>query len=670
MTDKLLDIFLAEAQDLIVEIEKALLLLEQNEHDLNAISAVFRAMHTLKGSAGMFGFESVSAITHHLENIYQDIRDGAVEMSAPVLEVTFKTLDHLRALMSDPHLKDSNNRENHAALLAAILDQQQRSDSTHPIAKNSAPPTTHTEEHTYYVYLLPHDHVIKNGTNVLYLVDDLLALGQGLSFPFFYKLPELNDLVPDASHIGFEVVLSTTKSEQDIHEVFLFVDTDCDITITRLAEGNKIAALRKKESKQTHRSSPIGVEGFRALLAGNKRESVAEKVKSVSGSGYATSVRVSGERLDELMNLVSELVTTQARLSLFSNDNHSPELSLISEHIEKITRRLRDNAFTMSLVPLENMVVRFQRLVNDLSKELNKEIVFKTEGTDTEIDKSIIEKLTDPLLHLLRNSIDHGIETPAERIAKGKPAKGTVYVRSHYSGAHVVIEIGDDGAGLDLDRIREKAVAKGLIDGRTHLEDAELVQLIFLPGLSTAEKITGVSGRGVGMDVVKRNISDIRGEIDVVTKKDKGTSFIITLPLTLSILDGLLVKIGDTDFILPLTAVAKCYEVETTQLESTYNQWMNLDGKRIPFFHLRNDFGITDHKPLHSQVITVTHNGAPVGLAFDKIEGEYQAVLKPLGEFYRGQHEFSGATILGNGHVALVLDPHKLITKLNTLHKN
>lgn len=665
MTDKLLDIFLAEAQDLIVEIEKALLLLEQDERDQNAISAVFRAMHTLKGSSGMFGFESVSAITHHLENIYQDIRDGAVEMSAPVLEVTFKTLDHLRALMSDPHLKDSNNRENHANLLAAILDQQQKSDPAQPVVKINAP-SSGNEAHTYYVYLLPHDHVIKNGTNVLYLVDDLLALGEGLSFPFFHKLPELNDLAPDASHMGFEVILSTATPEQDIHEVFLFVDSDCNITITRVAEGNKIATLHKKELNQIPRSSPLGIEGFRALIAGNKRESVAEKVKNA----YATSVRVSGERLDELMNLVSELVTTQARLSLFSNHNASPELAIISEHIEKITRRLRDNAFTMSLVPLENLVVRFQRLVNDLSKELNKEIVFKTEGTDTEIDKSIIEKLTDPLLHLLRNSIDHGIETPAARIAKGKPAKGTVHVRSYYSGANVVIEIGDDGAGLDLDRIREKAVAKGLIDGRTHLEDSELVQLIFLPGFSTAEKITGVSGRGVGMDVVKRNISDIRGEIDVVTKKDKGTSFIITLPLTLSILDGLLVKIGETDFILPLTAVAKCYEVETTQLESTYNQWMTFEGRRIPFFHLRNDFGITDHKPRHSQVITVNHNGAPVGLAVDKIEGEYQAVLKPLGDFYRGQHEFSGATILGNGHVALVLDPHKLIAKLNTLHKN
>jgi two-component system chemotaxis sensor kinase CheA len=364
------------------------------------------------------------------------------------------------------------------------------------------------------------------------------------------------------------------------------------------------------------------------------------------------------------MNLVSELVTTQARLSLFSNSNSSNELSAITENIEKITRRLRDNAFTMSLVPLESIAVRFQRLVSDLSKELKKEIEFKTEGLDTRIDKSIIEKLTDPILHILRNCIDHGIEDKATRASHNKSIKGCVTLRSFYSGSHVIIEISDDGAGLSTEKIKSKAIAQGLISADTQLSERELTDLIFVPGFSTASAITGVSGRGVGMDVVKRNITDIRGEVEVKSTTGKGSTFIIKLPLTLSIVDGLLVKIGAIDFVLPLSAVTKCYEVETHTLESTFNHWVTLDGKRTAFLYLREAFNIQNEKPTYSQLINVPFNNTTVGLAVDKIVGEYQAVLKPLGKFYHDQDEFSGATILGDGTVALVLDTNKLINKL------
>jgi two-component system chemotaxis sensor kinase CheA len=288
---------------------------------------------------------------------------------------------------------------------------------------------------------------------------------------------------------------------------------------------------------------------------------------------------------------------------------------------------------------------------------------------ETKIDKSIIEKLNDPILHILRNSIDHGIESPDERLKSGKATRGMVKIKSYYSGASVVIEISDDGAGLNLQKIKEKAVKQGLLDSNTPLSEKELTDLIFVPGFSTAAAVTGVSGRGVGMDVVKRNISDIRGEIEISTSAGKGTTFIIKLPLTLSILDGLLVKIGETDFVLPLSSVAKCYEVETKKLESSYNQWITLDGKRTPFLYLRKDFGIEENKPAFSQIINVPFNGSHVGLAVDKIEGEYQAVLKPLGQYYQHQDEFSGATILGNGTAALVLDTNKLIRKLTNDQK-
>jgi two-component system chemotaxis sensor kinase CheA len=670
MIDKLQESFLAEAQELIVDMEKGLLLLEADLHNKEGISAIFRSMHTLKGAAGMFGFNLVSEITHHLENIYQDIRDDKGLMNELILRTTFRTLDHLKVLLQHDVTHSPEVMEVHSSLQKEIKALSWISD-TH-LQVTSPEEKKEKTECTYYVNVLPKSNILKNGTNPLYLVDDLLVLGQGISLPYFNESPDLNSIEADNSYIGFEVLLATEKTEEDIKVVFIFVEDQCDVTIKKIADGNSLKDIAGSDMPWNHRTELdlIGFEILQSALTKKNFKITKEKKELTQKSSHQTgNVRVSAERLEDLMNLVSELVTTQAQLALFSNLNTSVELSGISENIEKITRRLRDNAFTMSLVPLDTIVVRFQRLVSDLSKELSKEIEFRAEGMDTKIDKSIIEKLTDPLLHLLRNSIDHGVEGPGERKIKGKPAKGTVLLKSYYSGANVIIEIQDDGAGLNLEKIKEKAISKNLIQPNDFLSEQELIDLIFVPGFSTAEKITGVSGRGVGMDVVKRNIGDIRGEITVKTQPGAGTTFIIKLPLTLSILDGLLVKIGDTDFILPLSSVIKCYEVETKTLESTYNQWITLEGKRTPFLFLRKEFAIEEEAPALSQIINVPYNNTIVGLAVDKIEGEYQAVLKPLGHHYHGQDEFSGATILGNGSVALMIDPLKLIQKLTKENK-
>ena len=672
MNDKLLDIFMTEAQDLINDLEKALLLLEKDQHNAEGIGTIFRAMHTLKGSAGMFGFDAVNHITHHLENIYQDIRDGKKEMNGNILGTTFQTLDHLRNILLDPQLKQGAVKETHESLLTSIIllakDSVTKKDAAHDEDINIS---SATSKSTYYISFLGLPGILKKGTNPLYLVDDLHALGSAMCFPFFHQLPALEQLVPNQSYTGFEIILSTDQKEDDIRAVFIFSEDDCDIIVHKVADGDLVSSLNRDSQllKKGRELTPFGFEHVRSvLLLDTKKTSVIPDTISIKAK--ASSIRVSADRLDDLMNLVSELVTTQARLSLYSNEHTSAELENISENVEKITRRLRDNAFTMSLIPLDNLVVRFERLIRDLSKELSKEIEFRADGSDTEIDKSISEKLTDPLLHLLRNSIDHGIEKPADREKAGKPLKGTVLLKSYYSGANVIIEISDDGAGIDLHKVKAKAISNGIIDAKAELTEKELLDLIFLPGFSTASQVTAVSGRGVGMDVVRRNILDLRGDIEVKSTPGKGTTFTIRLPLTLSIIDGLLVRIGDTDFILPLSSVVKCYEVETRLLESSYNQCVTLEGKRTPFLFLRDDFGITHHKPVLSQIINVPYEGGYVGLTVDKIIGEYQAVLKPLGKFYTGQDEFSGATILGNGTVALVLDPNRLIRKINIEHKN
>jgi two-component system, chemotaxis family, sensor kinase CheA len=659
MSDKLIDTFLAEANELIVDIERSLLYLNGGGESQENISSIFRAMHTLKGAAGMFGYDLVKDITHHLENIYQEIRDGRRSLDEEIIQVTFKTLDQLRVLLDGP--AESTPPAGYQNLLQSIINLV--SEGVVP-SENSVNATTHSgTTRTYYVHFAPAQHILKNGTNPLYLVDDLLALGTGISLPFFIGIPSISEM-SSACYLGFEVVLATDKTPEEIKTVFLFAEDDCEVTIKELATENLLSEI----AQVSHPFSGRPIEsslGFDFIQATFQKQQVQELTQSVhkKNKSKTGNIRVSSERLDDLMNLVSELVTTQARLSMFSNQNVSPALAAIAEDIEKITRRLRDNAFTMSLVPLESIAVRFQRLVGDLSKELNKHVELKTEGLETMIDKSIIEKLTDPILHILRNCIDHGIENEEVRLREGKNSTGVVWLRSYYSGSNVVIEISDDGAGLSLEKIKAKAIAQGLISEDATMTAAEISDLIFLPGFSTATKVTGVSGRGVGMDVVRRNITDIRGEVEVYSTENKGSNFVIKFPLTLSIIDGLLVKVGDTDFVLPLNAVSKCFEVETEKLESTFNHWITLDGTRTPFIYLRDEFGVKDKKPKFSQIINVPFNGGAVGVAVDAIIGEYQAVLKPLGKLYLEQDEFSGATILGDGSVSLVLDTNKLIRK-------
>jgi two-component system chemotaxis sensor kinase CheA len=663
MKDKPIDTFLLEAQELIIDIEKALLQLEDDQYSKESIRDIFRAMHTLKGAGGMFGFVAVKNITHHLESVYQDIRDDKRAIDADILQLTFKTLDQLRILLSS--VVEGVPGKEYDELLQTIkaMEREQPNNSQNETVVNRKDSIS---EKTYYIYFLPHKDTLRNGTNPLYLVDDLLVLGYGISLPFFNDLPALEDLSSESCHMGFEVLLSTDRSEADIQSVFLFIEDACELQV-RIIINDALTEMSHDDHPFKTRSltTPLGFEAIQGVILKKRTKQGTEAINKLVKAKTA-NIRVSSDKLDELMNLVSELVTTQASLSLFSVQNASAALSGIAENIEKITRRLRDNAFTMSLVPLDSITVRFQRLVSDLSKELNKDIVFRTEGLDTRIDKSMIEKLTDPILHILRNCIDHGIESRESRAQSGKNSRGTVMLKSYYSGSNVIIEISDDGAGLALDKIKDKAIKQGLVNDDTKLSERELMDLIFLPGFSTAALVTGISGRGVGMDVVRKNIMDIRGEVEVSTAHGKGSTFIIKLPLTLSILDGLLVNVGGIDFIIPLNAVAKCYEVETSKIESTFNQWITLDGERTPFVYLRRDFEIDSDKPWYSQVINVPFNDAHVGLVVDKIIGEYQVVLKPLDKLYAHQDEFSGATILGDGSVALVLDPNKLIKKLST----
>ena len=374
-------------------------------------------------------------------------------------------------------------------------------------------------------------------------------------------------------------------------------------------------------------------------------------------------IRVPVERLDTMMSLVTELITLQAKLNVLTSEHPQPDLVAAAESLEKISTRIRDNAFSMCMVPVENMVTPFHRMVRDLAAELHKEIDFITEGTETELDKNIMEGLQDPLMHLLRNSIDHGIEAPEVREAKGKPRHGRIVLKAYCAGAHVYLEIQDDGKGLNLEKIRNTAVKNGLINESDVLSDKELQQLVFVPGFSTADQITETSGRGVGMDVVKRRIADIKGQVSIHSTEQEGTTVIIQLPITLSIIDGLLVKVNGADYVIPLSAVDICHEESSVQLMNGFAQLMVIEEAAIPFIDLQQELeGVGAPRKSH-EIVIVHYGEKKIGLLVDIIAGKFQAVLKPLGRYFNHLDIVSGATILGDGNIALVLDTNKVITQ-------
>jgi len=456
--------------------------------------------------------------------------------------------------------------------------------------------------------------------------------------------------------------------------VFLFVESDSKLEIQKLAEENLLAdkLFVEEVSQLAEVQKDVGLVTIQRLATKAAARINKEKAKQFTKERIATkdktaaSIRVSSDKLDHLMNLVSELVTTQARLSLFAEQTNVPGLAPIVENVHKLTRQLRDIAFSIVLIPIENLFGRFQRLVRDLSAELHKEVDFIVEGADTELDKTIIENLSDPLMHIIRNSMDHGIEDARVRIANGKPAKGKIHLKAFYSGASVIIQVSDDGAGIDPEIIHAKAISKGLVPSDKKMSKKEILDLIFLPGFSTAKKVTDVSGRGVGMDVVKKKISDIRGEVDVESEVGKGTTITIKLPLTLSIIDGLLVSIDSSHFVIPLSSIDKIYAVDKESIYSSFNNLVTLDGTQIPFFSLRKEFNLQPSNEELEQVVVVNFEDNRVGLVVDYVIGEYQAVLKPLGKHYKSHDIFSGATILGDGTVALVMDTNKIIKMFAT----
>jgi two-component system, chemotaxis family, sensor kinase CheA len=666
--------FIEEATDLIQDLEKSSLELSNDYENVGHIEVIFRAMHSLKGGSAMFGFDKIDAFTHHLESAYDQIRKGKRKVNDKLLDITFKSIDHIKVLLGEDDNLSDKTLQNHELLLKSISAMVNDDSATgNRNRTEDESPAERSDKSTYYIQFIPKPNIFENGTNPLLIINELVTLGESRVFPFTGDIPDFNSIDVLLCYTSWVILLSTDSSEETIRDVFMFVDLDCELIIKKVSNENLLGNsefIGKVEAAHNN-NGRSELDFIESLLYEMKGSSVKNQPDEavVAGSRVKeqniSSIRVSSDKLDELINLVSELVTRQAGLSLISEKINNKDLLVLAEDIEKISRRLRDNTFGIRLIPIENMVTRFQRLVRELSIDLNKEIIFQTEGTETELDKTMIEGLIDPVMHIIRNSIDHGIEDPETRKKAGKPEKGKILLKAFYSGANVLMEISDDGKGIDPKKLFKQAIKAGFIQEDAVLTEKEQLDLIFLPGFSTAESITKISGRGVGMDVVKRKVEELRGEVAISTELKKGTTITIKLPLTLSIIDGLLVTIDSSYYVIPLASVNRCLEFKHQALVNPVNNLIFINDGHIPFAYLRKEFGIKSTPPEIEQIVVIEYGDTLFGLAVDHIVGEYQAVLKSLGKMYKDMDIISGATILGDGTVALLLDPNKIISKFS-----
>lgn len=681
--------FREEAFELLVELESALLELEEHPEEQELIGRTFRAMHTIKGSGAMFGFTTISQFTHDVETVFDQVRNGALPVSKTLIDHTLKACDLIRTMLDGEDSVDDAARQELTAAFRNMARATGRADKEPPTKQAKEPPPTPdtTTESVYRIRFVPAEDIFLTGTNPLMLIGELEQLGSCKIIAHLDKIPPIEEMNPEFCYTYWDIILTTTRDANAIKDVFIFVQDDCELRIDLIASGATVpdAPATKKLGEILVERGDLRQEDMEKMLSSQKRfgeilvesglaspsqiqaalveqQQIREVQQKVQVSEAASSIRVPSERLDNLVNLVGELVTVQARLSRTAGMRNDAQLTLLAEEVERLTSELRDNTLTIRMMPIGTCFSKFKRLVRDLANELGKDVDMITEGAETELDKTVIERLNDPLVHLIRNSMDHGIETPDARAATGKPRQGTIRLTARHAGDNVTITIEDDGAGLNREAIRSKAIEKGLITAGTELADKELFALIFAPGFSTAKKITGVSGRGVGMDVVMRAIESLRGTIDMDSIQGSGTTITIKLPLTLAIIESLLVRIADESFVMPLSLVEECIELTRDDIaKANGRQLITVRDSIVPYISLRESFSLQGATPDIEQVVITNVTGNRVGFVVDTVVGEHQTVIKSLGRAYRNVSGISGATILGDGNVALILDMPRLV---------
>lgn len=697
MLEQLSSVFFDEANELLDNLEEQLLALSDSPSDPETIAAVFRAMHTIKGSSAMFGFNEISTFTHEAESAMDQVRNGIIPVTPELIELLLKARDHIRSLLdAGAEVSPEVHQSSENLILEFKVYVQKNGGSAGEVVssvKKFEPKKETAPSSTWRIKFRPSKTIMQNGTRPELLIKELTELGTATVVPFYNELSTLSEIDSELCYFSWDVILTTSKSKNDIEDVFIFLDSESKIEVEKIdllpGENNKIGEIlvsRKDVSQDEIDEILNAKKQLGSMLVEKKivseeqvRSALAEQqhLKSLNPNGQAPSsttanassatLRISSAKLDQLVDLVGELVTFNARLDQEAIKNDNLTFKNLSEQCDRIAVMMRDVSMGLRMVPVGTLFQKFRRTVHDLSTQLGKHVEMITVGAETELDKTVIEKLNDPLLHLIRNSVDHGIELPAEREEKGKPSMGTVTLSAKHAGAFIHILIKDDGKGLDKEAIRAKGIQKGLIKEDDKLSDNEIFNLIFQPGFSTAKQVTSVSGRGVGLDVVKKDLATLNGTVGIESAPGKGTTFILKIPLTLAIIDGMLATIGNITYIVPLNTISECIttDIQKEQMGDDFIITKN-HGKDLKSVNLRKFFKINDPLPDHQEIISVYDGDEVFGLVVDKILGSQQTVIKPLGQLYGNCTGINSSTILGDGSVALILD----VFQLTALIKN
>ncbi len=649
--------FIVEARELLQAMEQSLLQLESEPGDEDAIGAVFRAAHTIKGSAGLFGLASIVSFTHIVEDVLDRLRDGHVAVDAALIAVLLQSGDHMLELIevvaSRGEALPSAALEREAALREALGAYQEAplpSADIDTVAMDDDVPT----EVLWHLSLRFGADVFRNGMDPLSFLRYLETLGQLLHVTTLTdSIPAVDGWDPESCYLGFEIDLRSSASHAALNEVFDFVRDDCEVQISVVNEpGDNSTAVDSEEVAEVEQGPTTAVQP-RAAASGDAK---------LRDGNY---VRVNADKLDELINLVGELVIASAGASLLARSCNNDPLQEATSTVSGLVEEILDGALHLRMIPIGDTFNRFRRVVRDVSQELGKDIDLIINGAETELDKTVVEKIGDPLMHLLRNAMDHGIESADARRAAGKPTKGHLSLNAYHDSGSIVLEIADDGAGLNRERILAKAQERGLVTSGAALTDQEIYNLIFEPGFSTAEAVTNLSGRGVGMDVVKRNITLLRGTVDLDSRPGEGTVVRIRLPLTLAIINGFLVGIDHCTYVIPLDMVQECIELDERQRQSSREQgYLDLRGEVLPLVDLRDHFSHEGPPARRQNVVVVRYAEHKAGLVVDDLLGEFQTVIKPLGKLFGALRGISGSTILGSGAVALILDIPALLNQI------
>ncbi|WP_028301999.1 chemotaxis protein CheA [Oceanospirillum beijerinckii] len=721
MVDDMKLTFLQESEELLQQMEDALLAMEEAPDDEEHLNSVFRAMHTIKGAAGIFGYDFIVSFTHPVETVMDQVRSGNRSVDSDLVALLLECKDHTANLVQTVASDNEDNvpaelLENGCEILARLTGEGSENNSvkgaTPSVAGASSPieaePQKATPNDNWVIALDFKQDALRNGLDPLSFIRYLQRLGEIVNIiTFTHDMPAANEMDPETCYLSFRIALHSDSNKDEIESVFEFAVDDCDIRILP-PHSKQITYLELLEDVEPESVQRLGdiLVGIGAVTqqelegALNEQEAIIDeavanpeqKVKPLGeilvernvvakpvvekalkkqednrekASRDAQYIRVDANRLGQLINLVGELVISNAAVKLMVDKYEIQEAQEVVAGVDNLVEDIRDHALQLRMVQIGDTFSRFRRVVRDVSKELNKDIKLVITGGEAELDKTVVEKINDPLTHLVRNSLDHGIESPEERLAKGKPAQGVLRLNALHDSGHIVIQIADDGAGLNVEKIRAKAEAIGLVKPDQVLSHRETLRLIFEPGLSTKTQASNLSGRGVGMDVVRRNIDALRGTVEVDSSVDKGTVVTIHLPLTLAIIDGFMVGVSGERYVIPLSMVEECVEIDNHQLDEQ-RSYVNLRGDVMPFLRLREFFDVPDdevgdHSDRRESLVVVRFGRTKAGLVVDQLFGELQTVIKPLGKLFQGLKGISGATVLGSGDIALILDVQGVI---------